>query len=115
MFKFESLRVFHVATQLATEIDLIRRAFPDREKYVLAPQIQRAADSVALNIAEGSTGQSDAEFKRFLGFSVRSGIEVVACLMLARKRELIDQQQYDMYYISYSDLIKSIQHLRKSI
>ena len=115
MFKFESLRVFHSATQLATEIDVIRRSFPDREKYVLAPQIQRAADSVALNIAEGSTGQTDAEFKRFLGFSLRSGIEVVACLELARKRDLIDQNQYDKYYVLYTELIKSIQHLRKSI
>lgn len=115
MFKFESLRVFQSATQLATEIDLLRRTFPDREKYVLAPQIQRAADSVALNIAEGSTGQSDAEFKRFLGFSLRSGIEVVACLELARKRELIDQRNYDTYYSAYTALIKSIQHLRKSI
>ncbi len=115
MFKFESLRVFHSATQLATEIDLVRRSFPDREKYVLAPQIQRAADSVALNIAEGSTGQSDAEFKRFLGFSLRSGKEVVACLELARKRDLIDQYQYDKYYVLFTELIKSIQHLRKSI
>jgi four helix bundle protein len=94
---------------------MVRKSFPDREKYVLAPQIQRAADSVVLNIAEGSTGQTDAEFRRFLGFSVRSGIEVVACLMLARKRDLINQKQYDKYYICYSDLIKSIQHLRKSI
>ena len=31
---------------------------------------ERAADSVALNIAEGSTGQTDAEFRNFIGYEV---------------------------------------------
>jgi four helix bundle protein len=55
----------------------------------LSPQIRRAADSIALNIAEGSTGQSNAEFKRFLGISLRSAIEVIACLHLGKKRNVI--------------------------
>ena len=45
--------------------------------YVLTSQIKRAADSIALNIAEGSTGQSNPEFAKFLGYAIRSGIEVV--------------------------------------
>jgi four helix bundle protein len=32
-----------------------------------------------LNIAEGSTGQSDLEQKRFLGLALRSYLETVAC------------------------------------
>jgi len=53
--------------------------------FSLASQIKRAADSVVLNIAEGSTGQTKPEFKRFLNIALRSAIEVVACLMLAKK------------------------------
>lgn len=85
-FKFENLRVWDLAIELTLEINELVKTFPVEERYVLAQQMQRAADSVALNIAEGSTGQSNAEFKRFLGFSVRSGIEVVSCLYIGRKR-----------------------------
>jgi four helix bundle protein len=35
-----------------------------------------------LNIAEGSTGQSDSEQKRFLNMAIRSYLETVACLDL---------------------------------
>ena len=46
------------------------KGFPDDEKYNLISQIRRAADSVALNIAEGSVLQSNAEFRKFLGYSI---------------------------------------------
>jgi four helix bundle protein len=52
--------------------------------------MKRAADSVVLNIAEGSTGQSKPEFKRFLGIALRSAIEVVSCLFMAHARKHID-------------------------
>jgi len=42
---------------------------PEREKFNLSSQIERAATSIVLNISEGSTGQSDAEQNRFLGLA----------------------------------------------
>ena len=53
-------------------------------------QITRAATSVALNIAEGSTGQTDAEQARFLGMAIRSLIETVACLRIIKRRSLLE-------------------------
>ena len=85
------------------------------ERFVLAQQMQRAADSVALNIAEGSTGQSNAEFRRFLGFSIRSGIEVVSCLYIGEKRKIIHEKEFSELYKKYDDLIKKIQALKNSI
>lgn len=52
--------------ELANEVDLLVKTFPIEERFSLASQIKRAGDSVVLNIAEGSTGRSNAEFKRFL-------------------------------------------------
>ena len=50
-FKFEDLRVWNLAIDLSAEISVLIKAFPPEEKFVLSTQMQRAADSVALNIA----------------------------------------------------------------
>ena len=65
MLKFERLTVWQKAITLTGEVHQLTRKFPKEELYILTSQIKRAADSIALNIAEGSTGQSNAEFKQF--------------------------------------------------
>ena len=97
------------------DVNNLTKKFPVGEKYVLAQQMQRAADSIALNIAEGSTGQTNAEYKRFLSFSIRSGIEVVSCLYIGRKRNIMDEQEFISLYEKCDTLIKKIQALRNSI
>ncbi len=67
------------------------------EQYNLISQIYRAADSIALNISEGSIEQSNAEFKRFLNYSIRSIAEVVTCLHKARRRKYIDEENLHLY------------------
>ena len=88
-FKFEELRVWQKSVQLTSLVDGVADKFPKKELYNLSNQIRRAADSVSLNIAEGSTGQTNPEFKRFLGMSLRSGIEVIGCIYLAKERKII--------------------------
>ncbi len=114
-FKFEELRVWQMASDISAEIDELTFSFPKREEYVLSPQIIRAADSIALNIAEGSTGQSTPEFKRFLGISLRSAIEVIACLHLGKKRKVISDENFTLFYDKITTLIKSIQALRNTL
>jgi four helix bundle protein len=82
--KFENLKVWQKSLEMTVVIHDITKTFPKEELFVLTSQIKRAMDSVALNIAEGSTGNSNAEFKRFLTYSIRSGIEVIACLYIAK-------------------------------
>lgn len=113
--KFENLRIWQDAVQLSGEINELTKSFPRDEIFVLTSQIKRATDSISLNIAEGSTGQSNAEFKRFLGYSLRSGIEVVGCLYLAKTRPYINEEQFLYFYEKLNTLIKSIQALRKAL
>lgn len=114
-FKFEELKVWHLAADLSNEIDLLAKGFPVEERFSLASQMKRAADSVVLNIAEGSTGQTKPEFKRFLDIALRSAIEVVACLYLSNKRIYIDEQIYRKFYNEYEVLCKMITKLRDSM
>jgi four helix bundle protein len=62
---------------------------PRSEDYNLKSQLQRAATSISLNIAEGSTSQTDAEQTRFLGFAIRSLKKTVAYLHLIRRRNYL--------------------------
>lgn len=114
-FNFENLRVWQKSLELSNKIDKLTKSFPKDELFILTAQIKRAADSVNLNIAEGSTGQSKAEFKRFLGISLRSAIEVISCLYIGKERNLIDQNNFTIFYKEYEELIILIQALRKSL
>lgn len=103
-----------MAADLSNKIDTLTDKFPKKEMFSLSSQIRRAADSVVLNIAEGSTGQTKSEFKRFLGIALRSVVEVAACLYLAQSRGYIIQEEYRQLYIEYETLAKMITRLRNS-
>ncbi len=113
-FKFEQLNVWKLSIELSSKIHLMTKTFPKDEIFVLTSQVKRAADSVALNI-EGSTGQSNDEFKRFLGYAIRSGIEVVSCQYLAKARNYITYETFKETYDFIDSLIKKVQALRNSL
>lgn len=114
-FKFEKLKVWQKAIDLADDVDKLTRTFPKEEIYVLTSQMKRAADSISLNIAEGSTGQSNAEFKRFLNYALRSDIEVVNCLHLAIRRGYISKEIFDKFYGNCEEILAMISALIKSL
>lgn len=113
--KFENLKIWQKAFYLSDDIHTGALQFPKIELFSLCSQIKRAADSVVLNICEGSTGLSNAEFARFLNISLRSAIEVVGCLMLARKRKYLDEETYKRLYDEYDHLCRMITKFRDSL
>ena len=114
-FRFEELKVWQIALRLSNDVDLLVKTYPKEELYSLCSQMKRAADSVVLNIAEGSTGQSTPEFKRFLGIALRSAIEVVSCLFISQSRKYISDSNFKKYYEEYEVLCKMITKLRDSM
>lgn len=114
-FKFENLNVWQKALDFDDKINNLVKKFPKEEIYVLTSQMKRAADSIVLNIAEGSTGQSNPEFNKFLGYALRSTIEVVACLHIAKKRGYIENNIFVDFYSLAEEIIKMTQALRNSL
>jgi four helix bundle protein len=114
-FKFEKLKIWQDALQLSSEIDTLVKTFPKNEMYSLCSQMKRAADSVVLNIAEGSTGQTTPVFTNFLNYALRSAIEVVACLFIARDRKYIHQDIFQKLYAAYETLCKMIPSFRDKL
>ncbi|MEZ2336124.1 four helix bundle protein [Mucilaginibacter sp. RCC_168] len=114
-FKFEKLIVWKKAVDLSSDIHDLTKTFPKDELFVLTAQIKRAADSVSLNIAEGSTGQSNLEFNRFLGYALRSNIEVVGCLYLAQKRALVSTPDFTKLYQQCEEILVMLNALRNTL
>ncbi|MDI9365765.1 MAG: four helix bundle protein [Flavobacterium sp.] len=114
-FKFENLKVWQASLDLADDVDKLAQTFPKHELYSLSSQIKRAADSVSLNIVEGSTGLSNLEFKRFLRIANRSALEVVGCLFLAKRRNYIGNDDFNKFYLQIETLVKMLQSLINSI
>lgn len=85
-YKFQQLDVYQLALDYIDAVYDLSRKLPNAERTNLCSQIERAATSIALNIAEGSTGQSDLEQNRFLGMALRSYIETVACMDMIERR-----------------------------
>lgn len=80
------------------EMSRLADQFPTKEMYNLSSQIRRSADSIALNISEGSIEQSELEFKRFMGYSIRSLAEVITCLHKAKRRKYISEVIFKNHY-----------------
>ncbi len=115
-FKFEQLDVWKFSIEYVDMIYALAEKLPKSEDFNLKSQIIRAATSISLNIAEGSTGQSDAEQARFLGMAIRSLVETVACQHLIRRRNYIsDIAVLDEVYAKSNELAKRLQSFRKSL
>ena len=114
-FKFENLIIWQKAIEFGEDMHKLAIDFPEVEKYNLSSQLRRAADSIALNISEGSILQSDAEFRKFLGYSIRSLAEVVTCLHKSRLRNYVSVDDFNRYYSFAFNLMNMIIGFRNKI
>ena len=115
MYKFEKLEVWQLALEYIDQIYDVSDKLPDGESFNLVSQMRRASTSVALNIAEGSTGQTDAEQARFLGLAIRSYIESVACLRIAVRRRYLTDVDVAPTESMGEKLVMKLHAMRKSI
>lgn len=114
-FKFERLDVWKLSLEYLNLVYQIADRLPKREEYNLKSQIVRAATSIALNIAEGSTSQTNAEQGRFLGMSIRSLIETVACLHLIERRKYVEDELLIEAHSFSQRLFSKLQAFRRAL
>ena len=114
-FKFEKLIIWQNAMNFGEEVVTMADKFPKKEMFNLSSQIRRAVDSIALNISEGSIGQSVPEFRKFMGYSIRSLAEVVTCLHKAKRRKYITEKEFEKYYDDSFNLMNMMVAFKKKI
>ena len=95
MGKFKNLRVWQDAMNLAEGIYKITKTTEFVKDYGLCNQIQRAAVSIASNIAEGDERGSNKEAVYFFNIAKGSTAEVITQLNIAYRIGYISQQTFE--------------------
>jgi four helix bundle protein len=115
VFRFEGLEIYNDSIEYIDKVYRIADGrFPLHEKYILTQQAIRAVNSIALNIAEGSS-RGNKDFNRFLGIAIGSLFETVTCFKIALKRKYITEEKYKEIYDEAEKLAKKINSFRKTL
>ncbi len=109
------LDVFKLAHTLTLRIYKITRDFPKTELYSLISQMRRAASSVPMNIAEGASRGSKAEYRRFVSIAKGSVGEISYQIILSRDLKYIDFQISEQLVAEYVRVGKMLTRLAQSL
>jgi four helix bundle protein len=86
-----------------------------QERFDLTSQARRAANSIVLNIAEGSARGTKKDFSHFLDMAIGSTFETVACFFVARKQSYVSQQDLDEMKRNGESLSKRINAFKRTL
>lgn len=114
-FKFEKLIIWKSAMEYGEIINNTVNSFPKDESFYLINQFRKAADSIALNIAEGAIVQSNPDQIKLVTYSIRSVAEVVTCLYKAKNRNYISEDLFDDAYNNAHKLLKMLIAFRNKL
>ena len=114
MFNFEKLEVYRKALGFADTIFQKTLLWPTKYQFNLTDQLRRAALSISLNIAEGSS-RTKKEFKRFLCIARGSCFECVPLIEIAYKQKLLSTKERFEWYNHSVTLAKMISKLKSSL
>jgi len=108
---FEELEVWKRACQLAVELYGVLK---ESREYGLRDQMQRAAVSIASNIAEGSE-RGGKDFTRFLRMARGSAAELRTQLYIAKKVGIVPPDRLSALINETKELSKMLTGLAKSL
>ena len=91
----QKLDIYETSKLFVHECYKLTNHLPVEEKFGMISQIRRAALSVHLNIAEGSSRRSEMERKRYYEIARGSVIEIDAALDIAKELIYIDIGRFE--------------------
>ena len=113
-FLFEKLAVYQKAVDFADNIAAITEKFP-RGYFFLSNQINRAALSIAANIAEGNGRFTKADRKNFFGIARGSVQECVPLLELTLRRGQIEHAVHQALKSDLEEIARMLSGLIKGL
>jgi four helix bundle protein len=90
---FRELKVWKLSIDLTVLVYGLTAEFPKSEIYGLSSQMQRAAVSIASNIAEGSARSTRKDFRQFVSIARGSNCELQTQLLIANRLGLAEEHR----------------------
>ena len=91
---YRDLLAWQRSVELVVSSYTVTKRLPDSERFGLASQIQRAAVSIAANIAEGHGRSGPREFLHFLSHARGSMRELETLVIIANRVGYIDNETH---------------------
>ena len=115
-FSFENLKIYEKALDFSVSvIDVVDKLKTPRKHFRLVEQLESAATSIPLNIAEGKGRFSKKEFKHFLYIARGSLYETVAMLQIFLKKRWIGKNLFTELYSQGEEINKMLSGLINSL
>jgi four helix bundle protein len=107
MRNFRNFEIWQKGIELVKQVYLLSKNLPENERFGLISQLQRASVSYPSNVAEGSSRNSDLEFKRFLEIALGSLFEIETQLIIIKELQYLKNEN------ELLSLLKNISELQK--
>ncbi len=91
---FKELHVWQKGIEIVDLVYELTCRFPADERYGLARHLQKTAVSIPSNIAEGFVRHHTREYQQFCRIALGSCAELETQLIIARRREHINAEQF---------------------
>lgn len=113
---YKDLKVWQKSMDLVDQvINVIDEIETHRKHYRLIEQLESAATSIPLNIAEGKGRISRKEFVHFLYIARGSAYETLTLLEVFRRKNWLSEENFQALEISTTEIIKMLKGLIKAI
>ncbi|MGB1318389.1 MAG: four helix bundle protein [Flavobacteriales bacterium] len=111
MRNYKELTVWQRSMEMISSAYAITNSLPNTEKFGIISQLNRAAVSVACNIAEGSSRTSQKDFKRFLEISLGSAYECETLILASIKVGLVAESDVSQIQSQLTEIQKMLYSL----
>ena len=113
-YSFEKLEVWNDARNLVKMIYLQTNNFPERERFGLSSQMQRAVVSIVSNIAEGVSRNSVKEKIRFVELAYGSLMELYCQLYVSVDLDYLTPNTFTLIKAEINKIANKANALKRS-
>lgn len=112
MHRYRHLNFWSNSKELSIDVYRLTAGFPKEEKFGIVDQMRRASVSIPSNIAEGSSRNTNKDFKRFLGYSMGSAYELETQLEISKDLSFLTSKDYEVLSLQLLSVIKQMSKFR---